>query len=238
MTAIFITGASRGIGRALVDLLLEDCNNFVYGMSRKQSVKSENYKHFFVDLSDIEKVKSFDFTDLVYEKYILINNAGVIDPISHVGMLGSGMMTTNLNVNLVAPTILINSFLKKFLHTKRDLHIINVSSGAGKYPIDGWSCYNTSKSGIDMFSLVVDQELKIDNNTHVKIHSIAPGIVDTDMQGEIRNSSESGFSNIEKFKAYYKDGELSNPMDVATKFLEVINSPNNFKDVILDVRKF
>jgi benzil reductase ((S)-benzoin forming) len=238
MTIVFITGASRGLGKAIVELLLNDDNIRVVGISRQQNIEHPNYRHLVLDLSDIEIVERFRFPVEEYSKYILINNAGVIEPIAHLGHEFSTDITNNININLVAPTLLINMFMRQFSNTGKPLHIINVSSGAGKYPIDGWSTYSASKAGLDMFSLVLNEEMKIEEKTNVKIHSIAPGIVDTAMQEKIRESNTDSFSNIEKFKNYYKQKKLSSPDDVALKFKQVIDNPENFPDVIIDVRNF
>ncbi len=129
-------------------------------------------------------------------------------------------------------------FIRQFSDRKKTIHIINVSSGAGKYPIDGWSTYNASKAGLDMFSLVLNEENNLKGNDNVYIHSIAPGIIDTSMQGIIRGSEITAFSNVEKFKNYFKEGSLTSPQEVAKKFKMVIENPENFPEVIIDVRDF
>lgn len=238
MTVVFVTGSSRGLGLALANLLLKEKNIRVIGIARQQTIENPNYRHLVLDLSDIETVERFRFPVEEYDKYILINNAGVIEPIAHVGHEFSTNIVNNYNVNLIAPSILTNMFLRQFSKQKNDLHIINVSSGAGKYPIDGWSSYNASKAGIDMFSLVINEEIKLNNKSYIKINSIAPGIVDTDMQGVIRGSDAENFSNTNKFINYYKDGDLVSPEEVAEKFKLVIDNPQDYPEVILDVRNF
>ena len=238
MTIAFITGTSRGLGKALAELLLEEDDYKVVGISRQQNIEHPNYKHTIIDLSDIETVERFRFPVEEYDRYILINNAGVVEPIAHLGHEFATDIKNNFNINLIAPTILINMFMRQFSNTGKPVHIINVSSGAGKHPVDGWSTYNASKAGIDMFSLALKEELIIDNKTHVNIHSIAPGIVDTAMQNAIRESNSENFSNIEKFKNYHDNKLLTSPEDVALKFKQVIDNPNNFPDVIIDVRNF
>ncbi|MCK5781622.1 MAG: SDR family NAD(P)-dependent oxidoreductase [Flavobacteriales bacterium] len=238
MTVAYITGASRGLGKALAELLLQEDDIRVVGLSRQQTIEHHNYRHIVLDLSDIEVVERFRFPVEEYDKYILINNAGVIEPIGHVGHDFSTNILANFNVNLVSPSLLMNMFMRQFSTRSKEMQIINVSSGAGKYPIDGWSSYNASKAGIDMFSLVLNEELKKDNVEHIKVFSIAPGVVDTDMQGVIRSSDETKFSNIDKFKDLYNDGQLSCPESVAKLFKKVIDKPNDFPDVILDVRNF
>ncbi len=238
MTIAFITGTSRGLGKAIAQLLLKDKNIRVIGISRKQSIEHPNYNHIILDFSDIEIVEKFRFPEKEFDKCILINNAGVIEPIAHLGHEFSTDITNNYNVNLISPSILINLFMRQFSAKGKPLHIINVSSGAGKYPIDGWSTYSASKAGLDMVSLALNEELKLDKNNNIYIHSIAPGIVDTAMQNEIRKSNSANFSNVDKFKDYFDNNKLTSPKEVALKFKKVIDNPDEFPEVIIDVRNF
>jgi len=238
MTIAFITGTSKGLGKAIAELLLDDKNIRVIGISRKQSINHENYKHIVLDLSDIKIVERFLFSEEEFDRCILINNAGVIEPIAHLGHEFSTDILNNYNINLISPSILINTFMRQFSKLEKPLHIINVSSGAGKYPVDGWSSYNASKAGIDMFSLALKEELRLDNNENIDIHSIAPGVVNTEMQSIIRNSNSDNFSNINKFRKYFDEDALSTPQEVALKFKQVIDNPSDFKEVIIDVRNF
>ncbi|MEN8138308.1 MAG: SDR family NAD(P)-dependent oxidoreductase [Bacteroidota bacterium] len=238
MTIAFITGSSRGLGLALAELLLKDKNVKVVGISRHQTIENPKYEHIALDLSDLKTVEKFRFHVDEYDKYILINNAGVIEPIAHVGHTFSTDIVSNYNVNLIAPSLLTNTFLRQFSELKKPIHIINVSSGAGKHPIDGWSTYNASKAGLDMFSLVIDRELKINNDNHIRIHSIAPGVVDTEMQGTIRNTDIKNFSTVDKFKDYFSHGDLAKPSDIAKKYKKVIDNPDDFPEVVISVRDF
>jgi len=238
MTIAFITGTSKGLGKALAELLLEDNNVKVVGISRHQSIEHPNYKHLILDFSDIKTVELFKFPEGEYDKYVLINNAGVIEPIAHLGHEFATDLVRNYNVNLISPSILINMFMRQFSKLEKPMHIINVSSGAGKYPIDGWSTYNASKAGLDLFSLALKEEIKIDGKENINVHSIAPGIVKTEMQETIRNSKLENFSNLDKFTNYYENDLLTSPEDVALKFKKVIDNPEKFPDVVIDVRNF
>jgi len=239
MVKIFVTGSSRGIGLAIVEELLKSNNNSVTGMSRSNYTEHENFKFVKIDLSNPEEVLNFEFREeSEFEKYILINNAGTVEPVGRVGKLSNEEIIKAYNLNLIAPAILSNKFISAYKNTQSKLHIINVSSGAGKHPIDGWAVYNSTKAGLDMFSNVIKLENEVDNNENILIHSIAPGIVDTKMQEEIRSKSESEFSNIQRFKNYYKDGDLNSPENVAKKYLEVINNPEKFNDCVISVRDF
>jgi len=238
MTVAFITGTSKGLGKALAELLLQEENYHVVGISRKQTIQHPNYKHIVLDLSDVEIVEGFRFPQDDYDKYILINNSGTIEPIAHLGHEYATDIKNNFNINLVSPSILMNIFMRQFSSLGKPLHLINVSSGAGKYPVDGWSSYSASKAGIDMFSLVLKEEIKLDKRENIHVHSIAPGVVNTEMQAIIRSSNHDNFNNVEKFKNYYENNLLSTPEEVALKFKKVIDNPDDFPEVVIDVRNF
>lgn len=240
MTRAFITGTSSGIGKAITELLLNTNQYKITGISRRNNILHHpNYSHKSIDLSLVENTLNFKFEDLEnYDSYLLINNSGMVEPVAHLGNSYNEKIQLNYSLNLITPSILSNKFLKALKSTNKKVHIINVSSGAGKYPIDGWSIYNASKAGIDMFSRVLKDEIEIQGKSNIYIHSIAPGIVDTEMQGVIRQSDKSNFSNIDKFKDYYKNGDLANPQTVAEKYLKVIQAPEKFKEVVISVRDF
>ena len=86
MNYFFITGSSQGLGKSLTELLLQDSNNVVYGFSRTQSINHANYIHTSIDLSDLTKVEEYEFPTLENpEKVILINNAGIVGDVNHIG---------------------------------------------------------------------------------------------------------------------------------------------------------
>ena len=86
-----------------------------------------------------------------------------------------------------------------------------------------------------MFTLVAAEENKSDN---FHFFSLAPGIVDTGMQDEIRSSNDSDFPELQKFKEFKEEGKLSSPAEVAKKIAYLFENPSLFQDVIQDVRNF
>lgn len=235
MNYYFITGTSKGLGRALTELLLEDENNFVYGLSRNCSINHKNYNHTSIDLSNIEEVKKYQFPQIntTSNKIILINNAGMVGDVNHLGNVSNDKIIECYNLNLIAPAILTNKFIGNF--NEEEKLIINISSGAGRTPIDGWNIYCSTKAGMDMLSQVIAEESKI-KKSNTTVLSLAPGIIDTAMQTEIRNSSKSGFSNIERFIEYKNNGDLVKPEDTAKQIHQFITNKQLQANVICSVR--
>ena len=242
MKYYFITGTSRGLGYAMATQLLEKGDCKVIGISRSTTINHPDYRHISLDLSDLDQlITRLDeiFTPINDgDKIVLINNAGVLGQVGHVGNISSQKIREAFNVNTIAPAILMNEFIKKYLRCSTCQKIIlNVSSGAGKKPVDGWSCYCSSKSALDMFSSVIAVEKRMDKN-NIRIFSVSPGIVDTAMQDEIRKVNKEDFSRLSEFIEYKKEGMLVPAQKVAKKYLHLIENEKKFEDVIVSVRDF
>ncbi|MGN6477114.1 MAG: SDR family NAD(P)-dependent oxidoreductase, partial [Flavipsychrobacter sp.] len=159
MNYYFITGTSRGIGNALVNCLQEDSKNYVTGISRASLPDRAGYHHVSLDLTDIAAVADFKFATLKNaKKIVLINNAGAISEIKPLGRLDNNHLVRDFHVNLVAPAVLMNNFIKAYTSYDAEKIVVNISSGAGKNPVDGWSTYCASKAGLDMLTRVADKE--------------------------------------------------------------------------------
>lgn len=232
----YVTGASSGIGEALVSKLLEE-GYYVIGLSRSAISLERNFEHHAIDLSNIDAVQKFEFKHSA-PHVLLVNNAGCIGDIKPIGKnTNSGLLAVS-NLNALAPQLLINTFLNTYLNKVEEGHILNISSGAGKYPIDSWAPYCASKASLDLFSKTVQEELNTRSYTNWFVHAIAPGVVDTPMQNEIRSSDPNEFKVLQKFIDLKKNGELSDPNSVAQKLYRVIESPQDFHNVVISVRDF
>lgn len=237
MNIYYITGSSKGLGKAIAEKLLEDSNNLVVGMSRSSSIDHPNYQHLRIDLTDFKAIQEFCFGDAPenIESITLINNAGVIGDIKPSGKLSSVTIAENYQVNLVAPSLLCNKFASSFQTINCEKLIINVSSGAGQSPIASWSSYCASKAGVDMLSLVFAEEQK-SQEFSIKILSVAPGVVDTGMQQNIRNAEQKNFSRLADFVDMHKKGELASSATVAEKYISIIKNNKTFTETVISVK--
>ncbi|MES2591812.1 MAG: SDR family NAD(P)-dependent oxidoreductase [Bacteroidota bacterium] len=246
MNYYYITGTSRGIGKAFAEHLLENPSNYVIGISRQRTIEHANYRHFYLDLTDANALAGFKFELHANAKKIyLINNAGSLGFIKPVGKLEADIIIKNFTLNLIAPSVLTNAFINCYDTTDAEKVIVNISSGAGKAPVDGWSVYCASKAGIDMFSRVVDAEQKIraehaSSSIHpgFKIFSIAPGVVDTEMQSEIRNASKEDFSRLETFIEYKAKDQLLDPVTVSRKYFNILNNVDGITEVLSSLKDY
>ncbi|MDA3863546.1 MAG: SDR family NAD(P)-dependent oxidoreductase [Deltaproteobacteria bacterium] len=217
----FITGASRGLGKNLALTMLE--NNWeVHGFARSEiKITHPCFTAKSKDLSRPDKLKEI-FTETRknlndYKSIVLVNNAGTISPTGPLEQLKPEQISVLINLNLTTPLLLMGEFgrltgnLKNITRT-----IINISSGAGKHPYQGWVPYCTSKAGIDMateaFALEQGEE-------GIKIISFSPGVMDTKMQSQIRNLKPEIFPSKNRFLELKRQNLLSSPIKIAKYLL-------------------
>lgn len=232
----YVTGSSKGIGRALMERLVKEGYK-VIGLSRSNEISLANFEFVALDLSDISKVTKFEFLEGA-DEVLLVNNAGLVGDINRVGSVENKEIQQVMNVNTIAPQILCNNFVKRFKNVKGRFHILNISSGAGKSAIDSWATYCASKAAIDLFSETIASELEWAQASNWHVHSCAPGVVDTAMQVEIRSSSEAAFSRVNYFKELKENNELFSPEFVAEKLLLLIQNPGKYPNTLVSVRDF
>lgn len=235
-----MTGASRGIGFEVVQQL-RAAGKKVIGLAR---TVVEGDPHFrSVDLAELTKLEAV--IDSIIEEelkdassFTLINNAGTVEPIGKVGHLTSEEIGLAMAVNLTAAIITTNAFIRKLQSFTGTKKVMNISSGAGRNPYEGWGVYCTTKAGLDHFSRVVALEQSKEEHP-VEILSIAPGIIDTNMQTLIRDSDPAAFPLLDQFVAYKEKGMLSSPEETARKLISFLNEAN-FLEVgpIADIRHY
>ncbi|WP_264559524.1 SDR family NAD(P)-dependent oxidoreductase [Flavobacterium sp. N2270] len=226
-----ITGANKGLGEALFNQLFNnEYFDKIVSLSRRVSkvqadlISNDDPRFEFipVDLSMLnnsELLKNLETISLEAKEVLYINNAGTIFPIGKIGELNDNELVESLQVNVLAPSIIINYVLKTFCKAK--IEIINITSGAANYSIDGWSVYGSSKAYLKFFTQSLsDQEA---NNNFVKAINVDPGVIDTDMQLQIRNSSIPGFTKHADFVALKEDGKLQPASMAAQKIIEKIS---------------
>lgn len=232
MNYYYITGASHGIGKALAEALLKDPENKVVGISRTNKIKHKNYLHISIDLSKVSNVKRFRFEKIPQaKKIVLVNNAGTLADVKPFGKFNDNVAINGWILNVIAPGILMNQFMKTYKKTKAEKTIVNISSGAAKSAVDGWGVYCSSKAAMDMMTMVAAKEQE-QMKGEFNILAIAPGIVDTQMQDKIREQSKKDFPEVERFIKYKENKELANPAITAEKLIAAIENAGKSKEHI------
>lgn len=229
--AVFITGTSKGIGKAIAELLLTN-NYLVFGFSRNNNIKHQNFTFIKIDLSNLDQVQKLQLPKVKAEKIILINNAATIGEINPLHLKAKNAIINEYNLNSITPTLLCKHFIQTY-PTEKKL-ILNISSGAANKAIASWSTYCATKSALNSLTAVIDEE----KHQNLKILSISPGAVDTNMQEEIRSSDPKNFPLHQNFVDYYTNNELISPKLVALKLLKIIEKRDDFEGILLNLRDF
>lgn len=219
-TAI-ITGVSRGLGKALVETFLAE-NYKVIGIGRSSDIQDSGYIFCKLDLSDWQAVEDFQLPTLEGE-ITLINNAGVLGNVGRISEMETDFSGEVMQVNVTAP-IQLTRKVSHICENRLPFNLVNISSGAGKRPIPSWAAYCASKAALDMFSQTFFlEEQELGRNT--KVYSVAPGVIDTDMQQLIRAANENAFSSLENFKKLKENNELESPSRISAKLLKMLRLP-------------
>ncbi|MEX0813616.1 MAG: SDR family NAD(P)-dependent oxidoreductase [Chitinophagales bacterium] len=237
MEHYFITGSSSGIGKAICEQLLERDNVRVVGISRSKTIEHPNYCHISLDLSKPEEIKKLEFNTLQEaDKIVLLNNAGTLGDVKYLGDQDDDALIDGITLNLTAPAVLTQRFIRAYKDVAAEKVILNMGSGAAQSPYDGWSMYCATKAGLDMLTRVANLEQKIRKPEHPFIvRGVAPGIVGTDMQKHIRSLDKKDFSNLDKFIELYEQNALYGVNEVAEQFVILMDNASKVEDVIVRI---
>ena len=242
MNLYIITGTTKGLGAALHSRLIADNTNVVMSLSRTidEDVYAANPR-IYADFGNIASVESASEKAAIclagkhFERAVLINNAGVVLPVGPINAIGSADLTNNIMVNLIAPMVAMRRFAELTRGMAKQRLIINISSGAAKRAIAGWSAYCAAKAGLEMATQVAALEAAADDPT-LAICALAPGVVDTPMQSQVRAVSVEAFPDVERFRTMKADGTLRPAADVARDIVQLIASGKLTNGGIFDIR--
>jgi benzil reductase ((S)-benzoin forming) len=170
-----------------------------------------------------------------FERAVLFNNAGVIAPVGPLEKVDADELERNLAVNFTAPILLMRRFLRATASTPLR-RIVNISSGAARRPVFGWSAYCAAKAGLDMASRVVALEAA-GRGLAIEVASLAPGVIDTPMQEKVRGASAEDFVDLDRFVAMKAQGTLRPPADVAADILRLEAAGRLAGDPVQDLRQ-
>lgn len=183
---VLITGASRGIGKAIA-LRLKEKNFDVVGTSTSEqgieSLAKEEVIGIKLDLNNKESIETFNKTMVNDHSDInvLINNAGKTRDNIVLKMTDDEWMEV-MNIHLNG-TFKISKTILKFMLKKRWGRIINITSTSASIGNKGQSNYSAAKSGIEAFSRSLAKEV---GSRAITVNSIAPGYIETDMTEGIK----------------------------------------------------
>ena len=197
---VLITGASRGIGKAILQSFSNDFFVVGTGTSEKsvqsilENINSLNLEgnSFKLDLGDRTSIKELTFLLDSQEIYpdILINNAGITRDNIMLRMKEDEWDNV-IDVHLNGQYLLIKSFIKKMVKNRWG-RIINISSTSAVLGNKGQANYAAAKAGIEAMSRSLAREL---GSRNINVNCVAPGFIETDMTKEISEGNEDFLSS-------------------------------------------
>jgi benzil reductase ((S)-benzoin forming) len=244
-----LTGASRGLGAALAKLLLAN-DVVLLTLSRrpdpalvdKASAAGAKLEQWAIDIGhDVGSAARLEMwlhqrARASFATATLINNAGLLGRVGPIERSDVGELAAVLRVDMEAPLLLTAAFLRATRDWAIDKRVLNVSSGAGRRPITGWAAYCAAKAGVDHFSRVVALDEALLPNP-ARIVSLAPGVIDTDMQGELRAAEAAGFPEQAHFRELKASGQLPTPEAAAALVLAYLRRDDFGREPVADVRQ-
>ena len=250
MTAhlFILTGSSRGMGLAMAEQLLSPNHRLLCIArqpnetltARAQKVNcsmtqwTQDLEHSAQAAARLTQwlalQNASDFSSAT-----LINNAGAIPRIAPLSASDLDDLARALRVGLEAPMLLSAAFLKATQDWNLPRKVLNISSGLGRRAMASQAAYCAAKAGMDHFTrcLALDEALKPQG---AKVCSLAPGVIDTDMQVQLRSANSAEFPDRINFENLKLKGQLTSPAEAAKQVLGFLARKDFGVNPVADVR--
>jgi benzil reductase ((S)-benzoin forming) len=243
-----LTGASRGMGLAMAEQLIaaghdllcisRKPNESLAELAAAQGLACEQWPQDLTRTEDAATrlqtwLEGRDSTAL--DSVTLINNAGLLPRIAPLGAIAASDLADALRVDLEAPMLLTGAFLRATAGWKVQRRVLNISSGLGRRAMASQAAYCAAKAGMDQFTRCVALE-EAGQANGARLCSLAPGVIDTDMQVQLRGADGSQFPDIGNFIGLKERGMLASPQDGAARVLAFLARPDFGADPVADVR--
>ena len=248
-----LTGASRGMGLGLAQQLLKSGNTLICiarstnpDLAAESKAAGATLEQWQQDLSQGEQAAHQLQAWLqaqgpqAFASATLINNAGVIPRIAPLSASANPQdladLAHALRVGLEAPMQLTAAFLGATDAWTVPRKVLNISSGLGRRAMASQAAYCAAKAGMDHFTrcVALDEALKPHG---AKVCSLAPGVIDTDMQVQLRGADPAAFPDRQNFANLKTGGQLTSPADAATRVLAWLERADFGTNPVADVRE-
>lgn len=243
-----LTGSSRGMGLAMAEQLLgpnhhllciaRNPNETLTVLAQKVNCHMEQWaqdlEHSTQAADRLTQWLALqDLSDL--SSATLINNAGAIPHIAPLSASDPRDLARALRVGLEAPMLLTAAFLKATQAWNLPRKVLNISSGLGRRAMASQAAYCAAKAGMDHFTrcLALDEAR---NPQGAKVCSLAPGVIDTDMQAQLRGADIAEFPDKNNFLNLKLKNQLTSAAEAARQVLGYLARPDFGANPVADVR--
>ena len=241
-----VTGASRGLGAGLAVHFAT--SGMHLGLCARHQprlvVRTRPTAHDGrIERSETPIMQSVDVTDrdalarfaqAVITRFgridLWINNAGVLPPIGPLAAATGEDIACGVATNVTGVANGSSVFAEHVRSRPGRGVLINISSGAAAKAYEGWAVYCASKAAVDQLTRVVALE---ETRHELSAYSVAPGLIDTDMQVAIRAADESRFPEVERFRDVAAQRRFNSTAWVADHILALAFGPDRPESVKL-----
>ncbi len=243
-----ITGASRGMGLAMARQLLQPGNTVLCISRSSNETLAVQAKQAGVNLlqwtqnlalgaATCARLEQWlrEQAGNTFSSAILINNAGVIPRIGPLSEADADDLSNAMRVGLEAPMQLTGAFLRATSNWPGQRKVLNISSGLGRKAMASQAAYCAAKAGMDHFTRCVALEEALKANG-TKVCSLAPGVIDTGMQEQLRAADSHAFPDQTSFLNLKTSGSLASPEEAASRILSFLARPDFGTNAVADVR--
>jgi len=243
-----VTGASRGMGLAMAQQLLDAGHDLLCisrshndGLTLRASSRALRCEQWEHDLARADAAAAqleawlAERDAAEFASATLINNAGLLPRVAPLAAVPGSDLAAALRVDLEAPMLLTSAFLRATQGWKAQRKVLNISSGLGRRAMASQAAYCAAKAGMDHFTRCVALEQALEPHG-AKVCSLAPGVIDTDMQVQLRGTDASQFPDIGNFVGLKEKGMLSSPSQAAARVLAFLARPDFGSTPVADVR--
>jgi benzil reductase ((S)-benzoin forming) len=245
---VILTGASRGLGLSMAAQLLQHSGTHLLTLSRHPSdvlaaqapAAGSRLEQWAQDLAEpraaAARLEAWLATHdaRMFDSATLVNNAALLTPPGPVQDGDEALLSDAMRVGLEAPVLLCAAFLRATAGW-RARKILNISSGLGRRAMAGSGAYCAIKAGLDNFS----RAIALDEAQHgggARVVSLAPGVIDTEMQAQLRCADEAAFPDKALFVGLKSGGQLATPEAAAARVLAYLERADFGTNVLADVR--
>jgi NAD(P)-dependent dehydrogenase (short-subunit alcohol dehydrogenase family) len=249
-TKAIVSGHSRGLGAAIAGELLER-GIPVLGLARRGNAglaaqHGDTLAEVAIDLADSAALAAWLARGALgdwladAERVLLVNNAGTLQPMGPLSLQEVDAVARAVAANVAAPLMLAAAFAQagtgaigtEAAGKVRDRRVLHISSGAARKPYAGWSVYCATKAALDHHARAV----QVDATPGLRICALAPGVVDTAMQGEIRASTLERFPLRDRFAEMQASGGLVAPAECAMHLVDFLLDEDFGHEPVADLR--
>lgn len=243
-----LTGHSRGMGRAMAEQLLAPgrvllgiSRTTAPGLAQAAQASGTELMEWQADLAEGASVAQRlahwlqNQSGTPWRTVTLINNAGIIPAIVPLAQSEPEDLARALRVDLETPMQLCAAFLRATSTWPARRRIMNISSGLGRRPMASQSAYCAAKAGMDHFTrcMALDEARQPNG---ARVCSVAPGVIATDMQVQLRSAPDEAFPDRAGFEGLHAQGMLSTPEAAARRLLAFLERPDFGQQPVGDVR--